>query len=222
MISCITITQKNRLPFLKKSIEYFLNQTYKDKELVIGITRSDLSLLSNLNQYTNKPNIRFIELNDNISLGEKRNILISKSSGDYISIWDDDDYHSPERLEKQYNYCIEKNIDGCTLSSLIIYSQSHDEVKLSFERIYGWEGSLLCKKSIIGKYEDINCGEDTPMVEYIFKNNNLKTYFNPELYVYILHNSNTSDIRHIENMFTNSLKLNLTKNISIKKLIGHF
>lgn len=224
-VSCITIT-KNRVNFLKRSLEHYLNQTYTDKEWIIvsfeddvdtynwihGLSKEEIDLEEN--------NIKFFQINSDILLGEARNIAIQKATGDWICIWDDDDYFAPTRIEEQLKFCKDNRVDGTLLSCLLLFSEKHQEIRVTFERVNGWEGTLLVKKENIQKYENLERGEDTPMIENLFQTANIKVMFNPDLYVYYLHSSNTSNSRHIQSIYDYSLPLSNEKNREMKKTIG--
>ncbi len=75
-------------------------QTYKNKELIIVDDSSKHERNTIVNSW--KPyNITYIHLPRNVTIGEKRNIAIKHSKGNYIAIWDDDDFHGKQRLQMQ-------------------------------------------------------------------------------------------------------------------------
>jgi len=53
-----------------------------------------------------------------VTLGELRNYSISKASGTYICVWDDDDWHNPHRLKSQLHDAIDNGKSGCILAYL--------------------------------------------------------------------------------------------------------
>ena len=221
-VSCITVT-KDRVSYLKKSIDYFINQTHEDKELIVVYYSNDKETESFLKHNRNsfiENNIyfyKFVEENG-LYLGSVRNFAISKATGNWICIWDDDDYYDTKRIKNQLKFCLEKNIDACTLSSIMIYSNKYQELKISFERLeLGWEGSLLCKKDTMPKYTNKAKGEDTPVLEKLIDENKLLTLFDPELYVYIFHDQNVSGGVHKERIFENSYVMNIKKIREFKK-----
>ena len=221
-VSCITVT-KNRVSYLKKSIDYFIGQSHKDKELIIVYYNSDKETESFLKHNKNefeKNNIYFYKFVDDagMSLGAIRNFAVSKATGNWICIWDDDDYYDVKRIKNQLKFCLEKNIEACTLSSIMIYSNKYQELKTSFERMdLGWEGSLICKKNSMPKYINKSKGEDTPVLERLIKENKLLTLFDPELYVYIFHDQNTSGDVHKERIFDTGIVLDIKKIREFKK-----
>lgn len=223
-VSCLTITN-NRLKLLKKSIQHFLNQTYKNRELIIVYYNTDENtkkwLITN-KEYLNSNNIFFymFVVDDGLHLGAIRNYGIKKTKGDWICIWDDDDWFSPFRIEKQMIFCQENKLDACTLRSIMIYSDKYQELKLSYERSDGWEGSLLVKKLIIPKYHNAKKGEDTPVVMKLISDYKFLTLFDPELYVYIFHDKNISGSRHKQKILDASLELDIKKQREFKNKIG--
>ena len=110
----------NRRPFIPSMIECFNHQIYpknkiewiivddgtdKIKDLVIGI-----------------PQVKYIELDERISLGKKRNIMHEHCTGDIIVYMDDDDYYPPTRISHAVTRLIsepKKMIAGC--SEIYVY-----------------------------------------------------------------------------------------------------
>ena len=220
-VSCITVT-RDRLEYLKKSIEHFAKQTHENKEHIIVYYNTDKEteefLLEN-KKYLNDNNVffyKFVE-DEGQFLGAVRNFSISKATGDWVIIWDDDDWYDEKRIEKQLEFCLEQERDACTLKSLIIFSNKFQEMKVSFERVNGWEGSLLCRKEHMPRYKNAKSGEDTPVLTKLSEKYKLCTLFDPELYVYIFHDENTSSGRHKQDIFDNSYKLDIKKTRELKK-----
>src|SRR5688572_22908311 len=99
LISCVCVS-RNRPDFLKRALSYFQNQTYPNKELVI-VFEGDSGTV-NEDEFQSD-NVTFIRTSpaDNLTLGERRNLSVRASSGDYICVWDDDDWYHNRRLEMQ-------------------------------------------------------------------------------------------------------------------------
>ena len=226
-VSTITVT-KNRCNFLKNAIDYYIAQTHPNKEMLIMYYSTDeetVNYLKGLDKdWRDEHSIRIFKHipQEGIYLGSLRNHLIEHATGDYIIIWDDDDYYSPARISTQLEYIINDNLVACTLNSLLIYSAKRDEVKLSFERPEGWEGTLMCKRDKMPLYMNMERYEDTPVLEHLFTRESAKSIYYPDLYVYYLHDNNISTSYHKEELFFNSLELNGRKNYEIKKLIGAY
>lgn len=221
-VSCITVT-KNRTTHLEKCINYFINQTHSDKELIIVYYNTDLvtyKYLKAQQERLDNNNIKihkFIE-DEGLYLGATRNYAITKATGDWLCIWDDDDFYSNDRIEQQLKFCVDNDLIGCTLRSILIFSNKHQKFKCSFEREGGWEGSLLIRKEEMPKYKNLKSGEDTPVIDKLL-GNRFKTMFNPDLYVYMFHDDNISGCRHKENILDNSFDLNIKKTRELKEKI---
>ncbi len=123
-ISIATYEAKgNGLQFIKKNIESFLNQTYKNLELVI----SDHSVGNEIEEYVNSlaiPNIVYIRNEkDRGSQVENINNAILHCSGDFIKIMNHDDYmESSDTIESGV---VELN-NG---AKWVIYSSKHIKYK---------------------------------------------------------------------------------------------
>ena len=214
-ISCITIT-KNRVHYLKKCISYYLYQTHENKELVIIYYNTDPDtekfLFDNEEEFT-KQNIKFFKFieDDAIKLGSVRNLATTKATGDWLAVWDDDDWNCETRLEKQLEFCKDNNMIGCTLRSVVIYSCVYRKFLLTFERYEGWECTLFVRRDKMLKYKNLATGEDTPLVQELLESPTFKTMFNPDLYVYIFHKENVSGVRHKQNILDASYDLGVEK-----------
>jgi len=220
-VSCVTVT-RNRVDLLKKCIEYFNYQTHEEKELIIVYYNTDIEtkkFLDNNKDSLNEQNIFFHMFVEDIGLylGAIRNYAIQKASGDWICIWDDDDWYSNDRIEKQLNFCLVNNLIATSLRSILIYSNKYQDLKLSFERSEGWEGSLFVKKEHIPRYRNLAKGEDTPVLLDLVYNHEYMTQFEPDLYVYIFHDQNISGNRHKQTILDNSYELDIKKQRTFKQ-----
>lgn len=99
----IIITNYNYGKFLEKAIRSSLNQTYKNKEIILvddnsndKLTKKKLKEIKN--KYKNK--IKFIFLKKNVKLPKARNLGIKESTGELICCLDADDYLDKKYLEK--------------------------------------------------------------------------------------------------------------------------
>ena len=86
--------------YLKESISSLINQTYKNWELIFWDNFSSDSSKEVLMQFSDK-RIKYYYTKNFTPLYEARNLAIKKTSGEFISFLDTDDWWSPKRLEKQ-------------------------------------------------------------------------------------------------------------------------
>lgn len=199
-VSCICVT-RNRARLLKKSIQCFINQSYSNKELVI-VYYSDDNDTKELAMNNSKENVFFHEydVSEGLTLGALRNKCVELTTGDYICVWDDDDWYSPNRIIKQYCHLMTGDHSACFLKQLVIYDYETDEMSLTVHRVEGWEGSMMCEKDPVLKYGygDKNKHEDTDLLLQLSENDLINSISDPMMYVYFFHSQNTSSREHLE------------------------
>jgi glycosyltransferase involved in cell wall biosynthesis len=109
LVSCIMPTYNHRT-FVPQAIEYCLRQDYPHKELILLDDGTDkiCDLMPDL------PEIKFVELSQKLTVGEKRNLAIEASRGEMILHWYDDDLDAaaPNQLSSE-EYASHK--DRCIL-----------------------------------------------------------------------------------------------------------
>uniref|UniRef100_A0A6C0HIR9 Glycosyltransferase 2-like domain-containing protein n=1 Tax=viral metagenome TaxID=1070528 RepID=A0A6C0HIR9_9ZZZZ len=88
----------NRRPFIPMIVQCFLNQTYPRERMEWIIIDDGTDKIGDILKTYNIPQIKYIELPNKITLGEKRNLLHKHSTGSFIVYMDDDDYYPPERV----------------------------------------------------------------------------------------------------------------------------
>ena len=92
---------------LKRSINSILNQSYKRIEFLICNDGSTDNTKKILDEYSNLyDQIKIINNKKNVGLTKSLNLLIDKSTGEFIARQDDDDYSAPERINEQIKHCI--------------------------------------------------------------------------------------------------------------------
>lgn len=219
-VSCICVT-RNRRKFLENSIECFINQSYVNKELVI-LYYSDDNETKGLAKKNNNTNVFFHEYDVSLglTLGALRNKCVELTSGDYICVWDDDDWYHPNRIIKQYCHLINVDYSACFFKQLVIYDYETDEMFLTKPREEGWEGSMMCEKKHVLKhgYGDKDKHEDTHLLIKLQEEDIVKSIHDPMMYVYFFHCKNTSSRKHLENIKEHSDKID---NITELKIRGY-
>lgn len=217
MVSCICIT-RNRVKLLKQSIEMFQQQTYNDKELVIVYYLDDCDTVKYIESLNMNNDLVLVgyDISDNLTLGDLRNLAISKANGTYICVWDDDDIFHPFRISEQLSVLENSIFKACTLKREVKFLISKGRLEITPYREEGWENSLLFKKDIDCKYASKNSGEDTPFLMDIYNRNLVISIDKPELYVYVYHGNNTVSMDHFNNIGNTKIRrdvLNISKNI---------
>jgi len=208
-ISCLMLTS-NRLGSFKKSLDDFLKQDYPNKELVIVNNGNFIYkyFIRNLLKCING-NIIYIE-SERLSIGELRNLGMSKCNGEFIAIFDDDDRHRSDRLSKQIDICLKSNVTGTVLRNFIAVEK---DVRNFCHINHGLDGSLIFQNPYgYIKYTDINQGEDTAFIKMLKEKGYIIIILSleHELYEYHYHGKNTVSRKHFrkiaKNQVTQTLK----------------
>jgi len=86
-----------------------------------------------------KRNVEVLSLSDNrqMSIGQKRNMLLTQSTGEYVSFVDDDDMVSPDYIEKILN-ALTKNPDCSSLTGEIVFSDGYSRPFIHSLRYTQW------------------------------------------------------------------------------------
>lgn len=97
----VYIPTHNRAKLAIRAVKSVLNQTYKNIEVIViddGSLDDTYNLISEINDE------RLIVLKNEKPMGAcfSRNLAINMAKGNYITGLDDDDYFSPDRIEKLY------------------------------------------------------------------------------------------------------------------------
>lgn len=95
----VIIPLYNKAPYVRKTIESVLRQTYGDYELIIidnGSTDGSNRIVA---QFTD-PRIRIVRLEENVGVSNARNKGVELSTAPYISFLDADDWWEPTFLEE--------------------------------------------------------------------------------------------------------------------------
>lgn len=188
-IYAIMVTGKDQFheELARQAMKSFREQTYPNKHLII-INDGDYELGSAVD-------ITEVKFSQKHVLGELRNIALS-----YIPLnalwaqWDDDDWHHPEFLEKQYIELIKSRADGiCCLR----------QVQYAFQINAAWiysrliEGTIMCRKKEGVYYPKSKMREDTIFLENYEMRYKVAYWDNPAyFYIRFIHGHNTWNDRH--------------------------
>ena len=187
---------------LKNAIGYFKAQTYKSRELII-VSLGDDPLYERFIYSQTDCIIKYFPIRDrgNLTLGELRNIAIEKAKGEYICIWDDDDWYHNRRIELQMQETLRSKKMGTILPYCILYNSIKRKSYMSI--IATPPASIFCKRAVISKellYPHLNFAEDASFMKKLFHRSFLYPVINPTLYVYKFHGSNSIDLDHFNSL----------------------
>jgi glycosyltransferase involved in cell wall biosynthesis len=204
---------------LRRSIQCFLNQTYRDRELVVVYQSDDEATRQFLAQLR-ETSIHPVEVPaaPRLSLGSLRNIARQAGTGTYVAQWDDDDWCSPARLAEQMAAIRETGKRGCVLTRWTLYDYLTKRAYVSGER--RWEATIVVERAILPSYPDVAKREDTPVVDELNRQGQLTLLDRPELYIYTYHGKNTWDRHHWEQILSVSRPLGRKTSRQMTALLG--
>jgi len=184
---------KDRRAFAPQAIGFFLRQDYKHRELVIIDDGSDA--IQDIVPVDTR--IRYLRLETNHSIGNKRNLACEAAKGEIILHWDDDDWHADWRISYQVNALLDPGADICGLDQVYFYNPDTSQAwKYSYPKsakswVYG--GTLCYFKDFWRRnpFEDVAVGEDNRFI-WSDQEKRILPLEKNTFYVAIIHPGNTS------------------------------
>lgn len=195
LVSCLMLT-RDRPRQAQIAVRLYRRQTWPNRELVIIDSSADQALAEWVESAGDRT-IRFIRHDDRgATLGELRNRSVAEAAGQYVCQWDDDDLHHPARIEAEIGALKATGSNACFLSRELIWFPKRSRIGISESRAQ--EGTLMCEKAVMPPYPALRRGEDSPVMEAILDGQPFVALDLPELYVYVVHGTNTWDDGHME------------------------
>jgi hypothetical protein len=196
LVSCIMPTA-DRPGFVPQAISYFLRQDYTNRELII--LDDGANSISEVIPVDSR--IRYVRLNQKLTMGAKHNLACEMAHGSIIVHWDDDDWMSNCRLSYQVSQLVpQQPMTLSGLSRLLFYEPQRDK---AWEYVYpvgdrSWVcgGTFCYRKELWEKHRfpAMNEGADTVYV-WGLRNTKVLTLPDNSFYVGIVHPRNTSHKR---------------------------
>lgn len=159
--SCIMPTA-NRHLYVPLAVEYFLNQDFRNAELII-VDDGKEPVEKLLPQHHR---IKYFYTEPQGTIGKKRNFACQKAKGEVIIHWDDDDYYAQDWISRQVQALDTSGADICGLDEIIFFSP----LRKKYWQYAGTEdgkpwlagATLAYRKSFWEKYpfKEIQIGED--------------------------------------------------------------
>lgn len=160
IVSVITPTY-NRRRFIPYLIQCYDAQTYKKENMEWIILDDGQDKVEDLFAEAAKriPNIRYIPLDEKLTIGEKRNRLNDEAIGCIIVAMDDDDYYPPERVSHVVaRFSNSKDIQLAGSSEVYMYYSDIKEIyKLGpYNPNHATNGTMAWRKSYSNthRYDD--------------------------------------------------------------------
>lgn len=190
-VSCIMPTA-NRPNYVALAIEHFLNQDYRNAELVI-IDDGKESVRSVLPDHRR---IKYFYTAPLGSIGNKRNYACERAQGEIIMHWDDDDYYAYDWMNRQLKALEESQADIVGLNKIVFFSplvkKYWDYADTNTARPWLSGATMAYRKSFWEKhpFKDLNIGED---YDYIWNSGaKIYAYDYPNGFISTLHANNTT------------------------------
>jgi hypothetical protein len=199
LLSCMMVTRR-RARLARRAIDCFRAQTYPEKELIIIDDDDDDTLARHVEGLAD-PRIVHVRLPPgNTPLGELRNLAVDRSRGAFVCQWDDDDLSHTRRLSLQMSARASLDADACFLARHQLLWLDRPRLAISNRRV--WEGSMICARDRMPRYQALRRGEDTPVVHELLEHRRVVVLDAPELYTYVFHGTNTFQESHFETMWS--------------------
>jgi predicted O-methyltransferase YrrM len=192
LVSCIMPTFDRR-NFVPHAIDYFKRQDYPKKELIIVDDGAD----GVADLVPSDDRIQYVRLLQRLTVGAKRNLACERSTGSLIAHWDDDDWHSPQRLSCQVDHLLNSKAAICGQKNLLFFDVRDGKAwQFSYpdgQRPWLSGNSLLYTRAFWAahRFREINVGEDGYFV-WSAVPNQLTAMADSKFHVGIIHEKNVS------------------------------
>jgi glycosyltransferase involved in cell wall biosynthesis len=170
-LSVVTPTY-NRSKCFAAALDCYLAQTYPlDRREWIILDDGNEPLDEILGRAPVGAIIKYIKVDERMTIGAKRNRLNAEATGDVIVCWDDDDYYMPERLAHiAQSFMQQPRIDLAGSSLMYIYFQDDGSIWQTgpFGPTHATAGTLAYRKRYAAthKYdEQVRFAEETSFLE---------------------------------------------------------
>ena len=149
LISCICIAE-GKPNSLKQAINCFNSQNYPNRELVIGYSKGDQTSRHSLENTVGNEDFKLITFSYFARQTEEEIIkqAIIKSTGAYVCIWNEEDWHHESRISYQFNsmQLVGERFQASSLTKFWIYDYLSGKSYLSATKL--WKQTTLFKKDI--------------------------------------------------------------------------
>lgn len=126
LVSICTPTY-NRRPFISAMIRCFEHQDYPKDRMEWIILDDGTDPIGDLVRHI--PQVKYYQQSKKLCLGEKRNLMHTYATGDFIVYMDDDDYYPPERVSHAVDMLQRHPEAMCAGSSILyIYYKHIDQI----------------------------------------------------------------------------------------------
>jgi glycosyltransferase involved in cell wall biosynthesis/GT2 family glycosyltransferase len=196
LVSCLMPTG-GRDALARRAVEYFRRQDYPWLELVV--VDDGPGSLGRLLPPDDR--VRYVRLDEGLSIGAKRDLARDLARGDLIAQWDDDDWYAPERISRQAEAILDGRADVTGIrGGLFFDAVSRRFLRLSsdaHQRMFAQDvigGTLVYRRSLLSaiRYPERSLAEDASFLRAATQGGaRLVKVPNDRLFVYVRHGGNS-------------------------------
>lgn len=201
LVSCLMPT-KGRFEQVQLSIGSYRRQTWPNRELIVLDQNSDGRLAAWI-AGLNDPGIRVFTMPGlQEPLGSIRNRTIDLANGQLLCTWDDDDLHHPAYIEIAFASMAAARAAMCMLLRETLWLPARQRVGIRHPRPHC--NTILVRRDAGLRYPPLPRVEDTPAIQELLRRLPGILIDLPELYLYVVHNENTSRAGFLEHVWQTS------------------
>lgn len=174
------------------SLRSFLQQTYKNKYLIIvnhGNWEFEVPSES-------KSRVVQVRVPQSLTVGRMRNLAFNYMHKDaFWMSWDDDDWRHPSLVALQVGSMLGLGLNGCSIRNQVKYQVGSNAAWMHSLPVgfFGFAGAIMGRCSISERYPDTSSDEDSIFWREYIKNGMCIQIENPHhYYIRFLHGSNAS------------------------------
>jgi glycosyltransferase involved in cell wall biosynthesis len=207
LVSCVMITA-NRGQLVRRSVQCFSSQTYKNKELVV--IDDGTEDLEPILQELAPGQFKYLRLQkkDGQNLGFLRNVGLDEATGAYIAQWDDDDWYHPDRLSIQIA-ALESGYDACCLQATLMHLNVDPYLNHPYVGVLpnGVPGTIVHRNDPEARYPLEPRGEDTTFLDFWMQRRyHILPVHYSHLFIRCFHGNNTWEQVHFTRRIRNNLR----------------
>ena len=146
-VSLLLRTRNNEV-LCRRCLESICNQTYPNVEVVV-VEDGSSCCEGWIETAFPQLDLHYTKTEENVGRGAALNLAMSKATGDYFNIIDEDDYLMPEHLTLAVSQAGKKNWSMLFCDSLALHEDGHLE-RVSFANINPYEMSVRCTAASCG------------------------------------------------------------------------
>lgn len=163
---------------IRMAVQSLLEQSWRNLEILVVDDCSEDATWSILKDLAaSDSRLRIFRNATNVGPYVSKNIAASQSRGEWITGHDADDWAHPQRLERQWRFCVENNYDTC-MSGILRMAADGTFVRLNPIKGYVHDGacrggliSLMVRAQyfhdVLGRWDNVRVGGDSELLSRI-------------------------------------------------------